>query len=549
MIYLPIARFVLFVLLILAATSQLARAKDVGCLVLDQAEDGILAKVSDAWDHFLDFISPNIKADTNLLRDSLGRDEVYWISVSSGVARVLSCDASETSISLYYPIGTIFRPEAKLELDLYEEDKTPILATAEYGLRLIVPREHLRPIGEDDVYFVADGPVEHKMCKVRANCRNSAQDAAGPAIHPDYGYALRKGYKSNKTLRRRVLSLELLTADPLYGIELSELANIRPEELYNNICRPVSVTSFERGGIRGNQEVYLSLCAEPAAHAPLRAVTLELAKRKFAKGTAGSYHRFIGGTELVADALKFGELISDKAVIAQKTCNGLYEKDKFITAAGVFGLGGDVKFARANFTITGSLKARYLETYPTGYFFIFSPYSFGSLVGDVREFTGLSEIEISAKCEGTEPKKPGNIVIYNPHFEGNVMILEAHQDFFEPYTKDHVNRSFTPVESFDSEKEAEYLRLGKFWQIRDSHAYFAWRDTLRRVVAKRPSLRPIMPPGDADRQIQIRDFFVHLILAAAYDHHLNVKESSSTLPSRYDELLLEEADVVGATNN
>ncbi|MFL4468510.1 hypothetical protein ACERZ8_00965 [Tateyamaria armeniaca] len=100
--------------------------------------------------------------DPDLVRkSSLESEAPYWVTVTTGAAQWVDCTVGTKVKSVFFPIGLVLRPISELVVD----GSVVTLFQTEYGLRVIIPREAIAPVTENDAYFFASGNSVYRVCK------------------------------------------------------------------------------------------------------------------------------------------------------------------------------------------------------------------------------------------------------------------------------------------------------------------------------------------------------------------------------------------------
>lgn len=471
--------------------------------------------------------------------DGIG-DNTYFVSIRAGRYANVSC-ADETPYEYQdmYLIGQVVRPLYALEPEKFGRavDGTPILVLTEHGHRKIMPLEHLTPITQNAAYIFADSYANTKICRSEDDCPGNAEDICDDrcryTISAKFGYAV--AGQDNPTFQTARAAQEKLQGDLL--IQLNQ--ELTPEEIETaqaDICTPFPVRAYKRGGeLHQPRPSYLTFCTKRATYGadsdgytPLKIVDLAYAERVFSYRHNGSFHRSLGdGSEGLRAAL---DILSSARFTAVKPCG-----QELVTEGSLnSGIGAQVEIDAGVLTLNagagGELAASLTTSFSADDFLLFSTYfiePFPNGVPEAQSDTAplwLFRIIFRSHCDGNRPSRSGSMTIHYDRLPGNMVEIEASRRLTESgdieggltgsYTEKWGNQSLIP------KCDANFLRLGQFWQIRDHIGYFIWRDVLREYFYGVPGAYDLLADYPLDQQPLVRDFFVHLIMAAAF-HHLD----------------------------
>ncbi len=88
----------------------------------------------------------------------------YWVTITTGPAQWLNCQAGSMQKAIYFPIGLIVRPV--VEIDVNGETKT--VFQSEHGLSVVIDRSAVAPVTQTDGFVFAIDNAVYKLCKFNA---------------------------------------------------------------------------------------------------------------------------------------------------------------------------------------------------------------------------------------------------------------------------------------------------------------------------------------------------------------------------------------------
>ncbi|MEL6644933.1 MAG: hypothetical protein AAFO57_00820 [Pseudomonadota bacterium] len=448
-------------------------------------------------------------------------DTPYWFTRSPGRFVGINCGETPFELQEMYPIGVVVKPIAVLDLPSYQRG-TPILVLTEYGHRKVVPLSDIAPLAENTTYIFSDTHAEARMCLAAETCLGNydgtcTEETCRYAITPFFGYA--SGPSADETLRRATRAYGEVKMDEM----LMSNMQWEPETLSAlsaEACKPFSVTAWREGGTaHQRRSVWFSLCQniEERQLAGFKIVDRAWAEARFETALWGSFHRNFGTSETLFE--ESVRSLLNVNLISRKPCGVEVKTDSTATLGG--GLGAELGLGE---TLKLELGANrevvqgFVRTIPDDVYLMYATYFVRpiQLDGDPPLETDLwvFDLVFRAECDdGGNPSKASSITVFYNKLSEGYETIDATEHLEKRYFKDNVNASFT------ANRNTAEIESGRFWFIADHIAYFKWRDTLRRfMVEDMPEVELLLeryPP--AQRPI-VRDFFVHLIMSAAFEY-------------------------------
>lgn len=448
-------------------------------------------------------------------------DSPYWFTKSPGRFVGINCGETPFELQEIYPIGVVVKPIAVLNLPSYQMG-TPILVLTEYGHRKVVPLSDIAPLAENTTYVFSDTHAEARLCRAEETCLGNFKGTCTKAtcryaITPFFGYA--SGSSSNETLQLATRAYseihmdEMLMNNVLWEPEtLSALAD--------EACTPFPVTAWREGGTaHQRRSVWLSLCQniENQQLAGFKIVDRDWAESRFETALWGSFHRNFGTSEtLFEDSLRS---LLNVNLISRKPCGVEIKTDSTATLGG--GLGAELGLGDAFKLELGANREvvqGFITTIPNDVYLMYATYFVRpiQLEGDPPLDTDLwvFDLVFRAECDdGGNPSKASSITIFYHKLSEGYETIDATEHLEKRYFTDNLNASFT------ANRNTAEIESGRFWFISDHIAYFKWRDTLRRfMVEDMPEVELLLERYPPNQRPIVRDFFVHLIMSAAFDY-------------------------------
>ncbi len=118
-----------------------------------------------------------------------------------------------------------------------------------------------------------------------------------------------------------------------------------------------------------------------------------------------------------------------------------------------------------------------------------------------------------SKCEDGTSKSATSIIIHYNRLDGQVLEVRVSDDLRVSYLDAWADYGYKPDNS------ANALREGHFWIVPDLDGFLIWRDTLRNFIEVDNTVTSrLLGRHPKNQRAHMRDFFVHLMLAAAFNH-------------------------------
>ncbi|WP_172328663.1 hypothetical protein [Mangrovicoccus sp. HB161399] len=472
-------------------------------------------------------------------------DSKYWFTTRFGQFDGLTCGRFGHEMQEFYPIGMVVKPLRQLKLPNYHRG-TPVLVETEYGHRKILPLEDITEMAENTTYILPDSAAKAFMCNHEDTCGGNlapwtladGRQIACPSANCRYDISALGGYASaasqNPKAQKALAEYARLYRDPLLPAVRYEDESSQRNAM-KDVCTPFPVTPWKAGGTRHQDvAVYLSLCSEIAAGedgvsslAGFKVVDTAWAEERFGDGLWGSYHRRFGestqdfdpealSAEHVAETMR---QILTVQLGSEKRCGQKIEETNSLTLGGAagFDLGKVIPLDALKLSVDAARAraTRFTATIPENVFLAYSTYFVQPipLEGEEKKLW-VFDIVSRVQCDGAgTPEKPSSITLFYYDLTDGYESLDADESFSERYLERYGNVAFA------STRDAQIVRTGRFWRIVDHVGYYLWRDALREVVSNdMPQLKQLLQYYPRRQQPQIRDFFVHLLLAAAFDY-------------------------------
>ncbi len=453
-------------------------------------------------------------------------DDDYFVTIRAGRFANVSCNDREFEFQEMYPIGIVLRPLYRLDLPRFEDagEGKPILVVTEYGHRKIVSEDDIARIEDGSSYVFADSYAKSMICREADACPGNGEDICDDGrcrydISAKFGYAIAPS--GDPAAAAALAAYGKLRADSLILPEI-ELSRDEIARAQADICVPFPVKAYLRGGELTQQgDSYLTLCAQREeygaafdGYAPLKIVDRASAERVFAHGLNGSFHRRFGEGMSALD--QFVATIGNANVTSSKACGVAVANVGTLEYGGGMNVKANAGVLSINLGAERTQNSEISETLSSDDFLLFSTYFVEPIPNadapEDAEDLWLFRIVFRSACEDRLPARPSSIKVYYDRLPAGSVEIGAKGDLFKAYTENWENVSFIPL------TDPAFLQEGQFWEIRDPIGYFIWRDTLRDYLLRIPGTGDLISAYPVEQRPVVRDFFVYLMLAAAYRH-------------------------------
>lgn len=495
---------------------------------IDPCAKLIDAEESESW--FASAIESLFETEPAMLSEMPISDTKYWVTTTPGRFVNVSCNSTEFEWQEMFPIGVVVKPLGVIDLPKFEQRHgRPILVLTEYGHRKVVSLDLIDPLEQDLVYLFPDHYEPAKICRKVDGCAGHAPEACVNCpyeISPYYGFgtvhAANETFQAAREAYRHVKPTDNLLPVPEVSPELLQ-------EYKAQVCDVFPVRAILPGGQPHQQEPSaFTFCsyreaggAEFDAPGTIKIVDLDYAQSRFENMLTGSFHRRFGDDD-------FAEVLQERVMLQTYVQKGCGEKLEDIQVAGggiSFSAGIDLrKIVEIGADVERTAKTiRTATVGPTEYLLISTyfvePPLFSQGADQQEEALPLKMFRIvfKAGCEGTTVVKPISIQVHYDESEwpsGHAALMATNDgQLLRKYVADNSPSGLSPVNN------TNFLESGWFWQINDHTAYYLWRDALRRfLVDEVPEISDMLVGYEPAEKVLMRDFFVHLLLSAAYYH-------------------------------
>ncbi|MBT8166790.1 hypothetical protein DS909_18860 [Phaeobacter gallaeciensis] len=520
------ARVISFCILFVFPNSSIAEGFDP-CPRLQGADDASPGTFRLAWDWFA---SDQIEAYVAY------SDQEFFFTIKAGRFVNVRCDDQQFEEQEMYPLGLMVRPIAYVSLPVFEkarEDRA-ILVITEYGQRKLIKESDIAPVVQHAVYLFADAPGNAGVCRTEDDCPGNSMDLCKPRIQCRYVVSARFGYAiaAEKNPRARAaiaayLSIKNPQSDtdvPDFLIDREQV--LRMQQLEEVACQPFSVKAYAAGGkLHQPRDSYFSLCAERRAAGakanairPIKIVSMAAAKRAFTWHLDGSFHRRFNVPESGQDTT-LGRVLINYRITSSKEC-GVELSD---VAEGAISGGLKASFSAGFLELEASaetsITTKITRTLSADDYLLMSTYMMDPIMNapevDRQDDSDLwfFRVLFRSKCEDGTPKSATSIIIHYNRLDGQVLEVRVSDDLRVSYLDAWAEYGYKPDNS------ANALREGHFWIVPDLDGYFIWRDTLRNFIEVDNTVTSrLLGRHPKNQRAHVRDFFVHLMLAAAFNH-------------------------------
>lgn len=453
-------------------------------------------------------------------------DYPYFVTTRAGVFSGTTCEEGHYEKQELYPIGMVVKMLGHADLPYYEAAGLgkPVHVLTEYGQRKIIAQEDITPITPNAAYIFADGVTRANYCAATDPCPGNQPVECTSAIWKcklDVGAI--QGFAIAPSLRDQVAetltSYDALTKDPILQMAEGALSEEELARLTVAACRPVPVKAYMPGGtLHQPRSVALSLCAsvEKGQLMPFKIVTRDKAEALFARHMTGSFHRRIGGPDtLFSEPVR--KLTDKKAQYFVKPCGR--EISEALTFS--FGAGASVKAAFrdiAEVKIGANVKGdlTYKDTIADDDYLLYATYMVRPMpilaVETEEPELWVFDILFRAACKDEVPAEQTSVTIFYKDLPQGYTPISVRQGVFVTYRENWGNEAFAEA------KNSAQIYEGYFWLIKDHIGHLYWRDALRDYFYNDlPAVRKVVDRYPLEYRPMVRDFFVYLFLAAAFD--------------------------------
>ncbi|GAA6190568.1 hypothetical protein [Phaeobacter sp. NW0010-22] len=301
---------------------------------------------------------------------------------------------------------------------------------------------------------------------------------------------------------------------------------LRIQQLEEVACQPFSVKAYTAGGkLHQPRDSYFSLCGERRAAGakanairPIKIVSKAAAKRAFTWHLDGSFHRRFNVPESGQDTT-LGRALINYRITSSKEC-GVELSD---VAEGAISGGLKANFSAGFLELEASaetsITTKITRTLSADDYLLMSTYMMDPIMNapevDRKDDSDLwfFRVLFRSKCEDGTPKSATSIIIHYNRLDGQVLEVRVSDDLRVSYLDAWAEYGYKPDNS------ANALREGHFWIVPDLDGYFIWRDTLRNFIEVDNTVTSrLLGRHPKNQRAHVRDFFVHLMLAAAFNH-------------------------------
>ncbi|MEM9436118.1 MAG: hypothetical protein AAGA15_03685 [Pseudomonadota bacterium] len=508
---------------LLAPPSASAQALDP-CPRLLAADDARPGVIRMAWDWF----SPSVEAP-----DVAYSDQPYYFTVNPGRFVNVRCDDQQFEEQEMYPIGLMVRPVAYVPLDAFEASRgdRAILVLTEYGQRKIIRESDIAPIVQNATYLFADTPLDAGVCRSAEDCPGNDLSVCEVRVQCRYVISARYGYAmvaGDDPLTQATIAAYRSLSKPLDlppWLVDDELLR-RRSRVEDQACQPIPVKAFKPGGaLHQPRNSHFSLCARRRAagapsnaFTPAKIVTYERAAETFAWHLDGSFHRRLSVPRSGQD-ISLASTVAGYRLTSVKECGVQWTETN--AASLPLGLRANISAGIVELSAGAetSVTTELTETLSDDDYILASTYFLEPLANAPgvaptdEDDLWFFRVLFRSKCEDGTPKSATSIIIHYHRLAGQVLEVRASDDLRKSYLEAWAEYGYA------SDNSASALREGHFWIVPDLTGYFIWRDTLRKFIEVDNTVTSqLLDRHPPDQRAHVRDFFVHLMLAAAFNH-------------------------------
>ncbi|WP_157374369.1 hypothetical protein [Salipiger sp. CCB-MM3] len=498
------------------------------CPRLQDADDASPGALRLAWDWFA---SNQVEADVAY------SDQEFFFTIRPGRFVNVRCDDQQFEEQEMYPLGLMVRPIAYVHMPVFEDARgdRAILVVTEYGQRKLIAENDIAPITKNAVYLFSDAPGNAGICRTEDDCPgNSIESICEPRTQCRYVISARFGYamaaEQNSRARATIAAYHIIkshssdTDVPEFLIDEEQI--VRKRLLEEVACQPFAVKAYAAGGkLHQPRNSFFSFCAQRRAAGAdtnairsIKLVTLAAAKRAFTWHLDGSFHRRFNVPHSGQNSTLSQALI-DYRITSTKECGvELSEVGEAAISGGLkasFSAGVLELEAGATTSITTQVtRTLSADDYLLMSTYMMEPIADAPQVGE-QDDTDLwfFRVVFRSKCEDGTPKSATSIIVHYHRLDGQVLEVRVSDDLRVSYLEAWAEYGYK------ADNSANALREGHFWTIPDLNGYFIWRDTLRKFIeVDNTATSRLLSRHPKEQRDHVRDFFAHLMLAAAFNH-------------------------------
>lgn len=457
-------------------------------------------------------------------------DHTYYFTNSAGRFANVNCGGNlPYEWQEMYPIGTVVRPIGQVDLPTFETARRSeaILVLTEYGHRKIVRAADLTPVEDDETYIFLDRARFATFCREEEACPGSDKSVCDDKrcrkdLHGRFGYGVAgatDGAVQNAVAAYRAVFPQVLGTQEAFPMSEAQIAEMKAR--LDEACAPFPARAYETGHVRTpTGQLYLTLCAKRAggganALTRFKIVDQAYADAVFRIGLDGSFHRRFGEASFAEQMTGWLGALSVNEV---KDCGR--EDMRTIEGRVPAGLGLNLSAGpvTAEFGAEGALSRQVQDIAEKDDYLLSSTYFIRAIPGAADTATAddkdiwLFRVMFRSRCLNGNVDSPTSIIIHYHRLAGGMLAVD----------EDDLRSSYIDgwnVDAYAAVSQTNMLRDGKFWEIKQLDGYYMWRDTLRRFIEfENSATSDLLSSHPPERRATVRDFFVYLMLAAAYHH-------------------------------
>ncbi len=458
----------------------------------------------------------------------------YYVTVTPGRFVNVRCDDAQFEEQEMYPIGVVVKPIAYVSLPDFEAGRgdRAILVITEYGHRKLIREQDIQPLLQEQTYFFSDSPANSLICRSAENCPGSGMDICDRPSQCRYVVSARYGFavaeaddpQAMSTIQAFQAALSQSSRDADFWSESGD--EISLEDLEEAACQPFPVLAYKAGGEPHQSGAsYLSFCASRKAAGaeynalfPLKIVTKSYADQAFAWQLDGSFHRRFGVGQAGQDTNLLDAMTNYRITSVKECGTEISDTSGFDASVGL-----KAKVSAGIFEASAgaetALTAEITNTLSEDDYLLMSTY----FIEPIKNAPAVSEEDDSelwlfrvifrSRCVDGTPKSATSVIIHYHRLSSKVLEVRAADDLKQSYLQKWKDYAYAANTS------ASALREGQFWTVPDLAGYFIWRDTLRKFIEVENNVTSrLLARHPQEQRPYVRDFFVFLMLAAAFDH-------------------------------